>query len=73
VGIPVVQTTQTPVGKAVVANFAEGCLAYIVDSLRVDIDRGGEAFKANLTVVRAEERLILTTPRPAAICVVDTL
>lgn len=72
-GVPIVQTSQIAVGTALVANFAEGCLAYSVENMRLEIDRGGEAFKANLTVVRCEERLILTVPRPAAICHVDGL
>jgi hypothetical protein len=72
-GTPVIQTTQVTLGTAVVANFGEACLAYSVDSLRLDLDRGGEAFKKNLIVLRAEERLILTVPRPAALVVVDGL
>lgn len=72
-GIPVVQTSQLAQGTALVGNFTEATTVYSVNTMRVDIDRGGDAFIRNVTRIRCEERLILTTPRPSALCVVSGL
>lgn len=72
-GVKVVQTSQIPAGTALLGNFSEATTVYSVNTMRVDIDRGGDAFIKNVTRIRCEERLILTTPRPSALCVVSGL
>ncbi|NKQ52144.1 phage major capsid protein [Amycolatopsis sp. K13G38] len=72
-GIRVVQTSQIPAGTAVVANFMQGTLVYSVNTMRIDVDRGGDAFIKNVTRVRCEERLIFCVTRPSAVVVVTGL
>ena len=72
-GVPVVQTTQIEAGTGRVGNFREATAAVVSDIMRIDIDRGGDAFIHNTTRARCEERLMLTTRRPAALCVVAGL
>jgi HK97 family phage major capsid protein len=67
-GLPVVLTTKMPVGTALVGAFAESTAAYLRAGIRIDATNGGaEQFKHNTTLVRAEERLSLTVPRPAGL------
>lgn len=66
-GLNVVLTTQIPAGTALVGAFADSTVGYIVDGLTVESDRSGDDFDRNKTSLRAEERLILTAPRPAGL------
>lgn len=67
-GIPVVLTTQIPVGTVLVGDFANSTAAYVREGIRVETANQGEAqFKSNTTLIRAEERLLLTAPRPSGL------
>lgn len=71
--VPVVVTTAMPVGTALVGAFADSAVAYIRDPLTLDTDRSGDDFDRNKTSIRAEERIILTVPRPAGLVKVTGL
>lgn len=67
-GVPCALTTSMPVGEAMVANLAKAAAAYVRDGLRVEsANQGTQQFTENKTLVRGEERIILTVPRPACI------
>jgi HK97 family phage major capsid protein len=67
-GCPVVLSTQCPVGTAVIGSFADSVVVYVRDGLRLETANQGSAqFTSNTTLVRAEERLLLTVPRPSGI------
>lgn len=67
-GIPVAVTTQIPAGTALLGSFGDSVAVYVREGIRVETNNQGEAqFKNNTTLVRAEERLILTVPRPTGL------
>jgi HK97 family phage major capsid protein len=67
-GIKTLVTTKQPVGTALVCNLASAAKAYIRESPRVETSMGGAAeFAANVSLIRAEERLALTVVRPTGI------
>lgn len=67
-GIKTLVTTKQPAGTLLVANLASAAKAYIREVPRVETYIGGAAeFAANVSLIRAEERLALTVVRPTAI------
>jgi len=67
-GIPVLATTSMPVGTALVANLEQGAQAFVRQGFTIDMsNQSGTSFTTNTTLVRAEERLTLGSPRPAAL------
>ena len=68
-GIPVVVTTRIASGTGMVANLQAAARAHVRQPPTLEVNpMGGEAeWKANLTLIRAEERLALAVPRPTAI------
>ncbi len=73
-GIPTKVTTKQPVGTALVGNMAASTKVYVREAPRLETSRGGAAeFAANVSLIRAEERLALTVIRPTAICKVTGL
>ncbi len=70
-GVPVVLTTDISQGTAVAANLAVAARVYFrqAPTFQVHASGGGkDEFTANVTLCRAEERLALTVPQPAAVC-----
>lgn len=75
-GIPVVLTTRIAAGTALVANLKTAAEVYVRQDVTLDVHPGGggEAeWKANKTLIRAEERIALTVPRPKAIVKLTSL
>ncbi len=73
-GVPVVTSTQMPTGVALVAAFSQSVQVYVREGIRVEVaNQGAAQFTANTTLVRCEERLILTCPRPAGLIKVTGL
>ncbi len=67
-GVPVVLTTTITQGTVLLGDFAGSTAAYVREGIRVDTTNQGEnQFKGNTTLVRAEERLLLTVPRPSGL------
>lgn len=67
-GIRVLATTAMPVGTALFANLEQGAQAFIRQGFTIEMsNQSGTSFTTNTTVVRAEERLALGSPRPAAL------
>lgn len=69
-GVPVVLTNRIAAGTALVANLKTAAEVYVRQDVTLDVHPGGggEAeWKANKTLIRAEERIALTVPRPKAI------
>jgi HK97 family phage major capsid protein len=67
-GVPVVLTTQIAAGTALLGAFAESVAVYVREGIRVETANQGTAqFTANTQLVRCEERLILTVPRPSGL------
>lgn len=67
-GVPVVLTTQIAAGTVLVGDFSGSVAVYVRDGLRIETANQGSAqFTANTTLVRAEERLLLTVPRPTGL------
>lgn len=67
-GIPVVLTTQIAVGTVLIGDFANSTAAYVRQGITVDVaNQGSTQFTTNTTLVRAEERLLLTAPRPSGL------
>jgi HK97 family phage major capsid protein len=73
-GIDVVQTTTCPAGTALVAAAQLGAQAYIRQGVTIESTPfNGTDWTNNVTRFRAEERLVLATPRPSALCKVTGL
>jgi HK97 family phage major capsid protein len=73
-GVPVVLTTQMTLGTALIGAFAESVAVYVRDGIRVETaNQGTTQFSNNTTLVRAEERLVLTVPRPTGLVKVTGL
>lgn len=75
-GVPTVVTTDMTEGTAIVANLALAAKIYWREDATFEAhpNGGGLAeWKANRTLVRAEERFVLAVVRPAAICAVELL
>jgi HK97 family phage major capsid protein len=74
-GTRVIITNRIAAGTGMVANLKEAAQVYVRERPRIDVAPfGGEAeFKANLILIRAEERLALACPRPKAIVKVTGL
>jgi HK97 family phage major capsid protein len=67
-GIPVVITTQMVAGTVLLGDFANSTAAYVRQGITVDVaNQGTTQFTNNTTLVRAEERLLLTAPRPTGL------
>ncbi len=67
-GVPVVLTTQIAVGTVLIGDFAGSVAVYVRDGLRIETANQGSAqFTANTMLVRCEERLLLTVPRPSGL------
>ncbi|MDQ6875788.1 MAG: phage major capsid protein [Actinomycetota bacterium] len=67
-GVPVVLTTQIAAGTVLMGAFADSVVVYVRDGIRLDVSGYGSAqFTNNTTLVRAEERIILTCPRPSGL------
>lgn len=73
-GLPAVVTTKMTQGTAMVGNFDLGTRLHMRESPRIESSLGGlTEFTTNVMLFRAEERLALATPRPAALCKVTGL
>jgi HK97 family phage major capsid protein len=73
-GVPLVLTTQIPVGTTLLGAFGESVAAYVREGIRVETANQGTAqFTTNTQLVRCEERLILTVPRPSGLVKVTGL
>lgn len=73
-GVPVVLTTQIAAGTALIGNFRESTVAYVREGIRVETsNQGTTQFTNNTTLVRCEERLLLTVPRPSGLIKVTGL
>lgn len=73
-GVPVVLTTQIAAGTALLGAFQEAVAVYVRQGIRLEVaNQGDTAFTTNTTLVRAEERFILTVPRPSALVAVTGL
>lgn len=73
-GIKTVLTTQMTIGVALVANLASAAMVYLREAPRLETSRGGaDEFNANVSLIRCEERLALTVPRPSSIVKVTGL
>lgn len=67
-GVPVVLTTQIATGTVLIGDFANSTAAYVRDGIRVETaNQGSTQFVANTTLVRCEERLLVTVPRPSGL------
>ena len=79
--VPVRETKAVPEGTGVMSNFRASTLAYVREQTRIDwseavpVDIGGgelrAAFELNQRVYRAESRVGLAIPRPAAIVEIE--
>jgi HK97 family phage major capsid protein len=70
-GIPLVTTTQMTEGVVMVANLKSAAKVYVRQTPTIETSRGGrEEFYANVSLIRAEERLALAVVRPTAICTI---
>jgi len=73
-GLPVVETTQIPVGTALVGAFGESVMVYLRQGILIETSNAGsDYFQRNQVAMIAEERLILSVPRPAGLCKVTGL
>ncbi len=80
-GVRTVVSTQVPDGTAIVLSIAGGaCVGWIRHGLELmynpyggTTNAGADLWRTNQYSWRAEERISLSVPRPAAICVVDNL
>lgn len=73
-GVPVIITTLIAAGTAIVANFRDSTRVYLRQGPTYETNNAGEAaWKANKTLIRAEERLALAVTRPAGIVKVTAL
>ena len=73
-GIPVLPTTTCAVGTSLVANLEKGAQAFQRKGFVIETtNSAGDAFTTNQTLFRAEERLTLGSPRPAALLKVTNL
>ncbi len=73
-GLPVVETTQMPVGTALVGAFSESVMVYLRMGIIIETSNQHlDLFQRNQVAMIAEERLILTVPRPAGLCKVTGL
>lgn len=73
-GLPVVVTTQMPVGTALVGAFKESVQVYLRMGIVIETSNANQDyFQRNQVAMIAEERLILTVPRPAGLCKVTGL
>ena len=67
-GIPVLATTSMPVGTALFANLQQGAQVFMRQGFVLEMsNQSGTSFTTNTTLIRAEERLALGSPRPAAL------
>jgi HK97 family phage major capsid protein len=69
-GFNVIITTRIPSGTALVANMKLGAHVYLRQAPTLEVNPYGgntDAWLRNQTLVRAEERLALTSPRPSAL------
>jgi hypothetical protein len=80
-GVPVHTSTQCPDGTAIVLSISGGAaVGWIRMGLELQYnpyggttDAGADLWRTNQYSWRAEERISLSVPRPAAICVVTNL
>jgi HK97 family phage major capsid protein len=73
-GVSVLTTTSCPVGTALVASFQQGAVAFVRRGITLDVsNQQGTNFVNNLTSLRAEERITIGCPRPAALLKVINL
>lgn len=67
-GVPVVLTTQIAAGTVLVGDFGGSTVAYVRDGIKIEVaNQGTTQFTTNTTLVRAEERLLVTAPRPTGL------
>lgn len=69
-GIPVVLTNRIAAGTAIVANLKTAAEVFVREEPNIEVHPGGGGlaeWRANKTLIRAEERLALTVPRPTAV------
>jgi HK97 family phage major capsid protein len=65
---------QIPQGTALMGAFGESVAVYVREGIRVETaNQGTTQFTTNTTLVRCEERLILTVPRPTGLLKVTGL
>lgn len=74
-GVPILPTTRIASGTGMVANMALATKAFMRETPRLEVNPFGgvDEWKANKTLIRAEERLSLTVPYPKAIVKVTGL
>jgi HK97 family phage major capsid protein len=74
-GFRVAITSHMPAGTAVVANLNMAARAYVRQTPTLEVAPlgagDGDAFIHNQTLIRAEKRLAVVYPRPAALCIVN--
>ncbi|GAB7066604.1 hypothetical protein JCM12141A_08930 [Mycolicibacterium hodleri] len=68
---PRVISNSIPAGTAVLANWAQALKLLVRQDMTLDIDAGGDLFKQNAAIFRAETRVGLAHLHPASIAVVD--
>jgi HK97 family phage major capsid protein len=67
-GVPVVLTTQIASGTVLMGDFGGSTVGYVREGIRIDVANQGEnQFKNNTSLVRAEERILVTVPRPTGL------
>ncbi|GAB3667125.1 hypothetical protein GCM10027596_35780 [Nocardioides korecus] len=67
-GVPVVLTTQITQGTCLIGDFAGSTVAYVRDGIRIETaNQGTTQFTTNTCLVRVEERVLLTVPRPSGL------
>ncbi|KUH93932.1 phage major capsid protein [Mycobacterium sp. IS-3022] len=65
-----VVSPSVPAGTAVLADWTQARL-YVRESMRLDVDAGGDHFAKNAAVMRAEARIGIGHLRPASFAVID--
>lgn len=65
-----VASNSVPAGTAILGDWSQIRL-YVREGVQLDVDRGGELFKKNAAILRAEMRAISAVLRPASFAKVD--
>lgn len=72
-GVPVLQTTQQPIGYGLLLDTSKFGYVAVRESLAMRIGYAGTDFTQNILRTVAEERLVLCVTRPPAVMLVDGL